>query len=458
MSKPNIVNITTTQTFQNWFDKTNEMVDIMRDSVVTASVSGDITIGNAAIQGEFEANTIISNVELKINSASALVNGQSIDFSSPVHITNTQAGPAAIFQYNASGGTTRYATSTSSWDIGIDTATDLNFVMNNGAGGQFKLSPGGVLTIPSLEVTSDINFPVDGDGNVVGNLLVANASVTNTLTGNIGTFTDLSTSDFSATDATIGLTVGDLKGDIYHPAATGGNGAGKVLENGGPLAANPATFYGNVQGTVSSITNHNTNNLPEGTNNSVGESSPGARDGSNNLYFKESRVRGALTAGVGVGIIADPNDSNKTLIAIGQSVAKTAGVEFNKINLTAPPSGGSSTWDRTIFLDGGTGNITAEGDITAYGTVSDITMKENIAPIENALEKVSKLGGYTFNYKGDDTQLTGVIAQELKEVLPGIVYNTVDTKTGREIYAVRHGNIIGLLIEAIKELQEKVGK
>ena len=37
MSKPSIQNITTTQTFQNWLDKTNEMVDIFRDSAITAS-------------------------------------------------------------------------------------------------------------------------------------------------------------------------------------------------------------------------------------------------------------------------------------------------------------------------------------------------------------------------------------------------------------------------------------
>ena len=85
-------------------------------------------------------------------------------------------------------------------------------------------------------------------------------------------------------------------------------------------------------------------------------------------------------------------------------------------------------------------------------------MKENIVPITNALDKVSQLGGYDFNYIGDDTPMTGVMAQELQEVLPGAVYTTTDPKTGEETLAVRHGNVIGLLIEAIKELQEKVGK
>ena len=69
-----------------------------------------------------------------------------------------------------------------------------------------------------------------------------------------------------------------------------------------------------------------------------------------------------------------------------------------------------------------------------------------------------QLGGYTFNYKGNDTPMTGVIAQEIMKVLPGIVYEHENPKTKETIYAVRHGNLVGLLIEAIKELNEKVGR
>ena len=54
--------------------------------------------------------------------------------------------------------------------------------------------------------------------------------------------------------------------------------------------------------------------------------------------------------------------------------------------------------------------------------------------------------------------MAGVIAQELVEVLPEAVFETKDPNTGEDIYAVRYENIIGHLIEAIKELQEKVGK
>lgn len=98
------------------------------------------------------------------------------------------------------------------------------------------------------------------------------------------------------------------------------------------------------------------------------------------------------------------------------------------------------------------GQLTAVGDITAFGSASDITLKENIQPIENALDKVSKIRGVTFNYiDTPDERVPGVIAQELQEVLPEAVYTADDDKL-----AVRYGNTVALLIEAIKELKAEI--
>lgn len=108
-----------------------------------------------------------------------------------------------------------------------------------------------------------------------------------------------------------------------------------------------------------------------------------------------------------------------------------------------------------ITFSSANGNIVTVGDITAFGTVSDRNRKENIVKIDNALDKVSQISGYTFNYIGDDTPMTGVIAQELEEVLPEVVYET-ESPDGTQSKAVRHGNIVGLLIESIKELKAEI--
>lgn len=422
MSKSSIQNVTTTQTFQNWLDKTNEMVDIFRDSAVTASVSGDTTVGDATILGEFTANTVAAADDLRVNLVTAYTAGQIINFDHPVNITGTTSEIVATFTFGASGAKTRYTDGTTAWEIGIDNSTDANFLIQENNSAQFKLSRAGVLTVPSLTVTEEITFPRDADGNITGTIESANGNFTDTLTANTINATTINSDDIR----------GKFYGDIYHPAAGGGNGSGKVFENGGPDAAIPATMWGNVQGTVSSITNHNTNFLGEGTDNRVGESIPGARDGGNNRYFTEARARASFSEGTGVGITSGGQ------ISIGQTVGTTSNVTFNNIDAA--------------------GRIICAGDVTAFGTISDMTMKENILPIENALDKVSQLGGYLFNYKNNPTPMTGVMAQELVDVLPEAVYKTRDPNTNEEIYAVRHGNVIGLLIEAIKELSAKVGK
>jgi hypothetical protein len=100
------------------------------------------------------------------------------------------------------------------------------------------------------------------------------------------------------------------------------------------------------------------------------------------------------------------------------------------------------------------GNIVATGNITAFGTISDITMKENISPIENALDKISKLGGYTFNYKGDDKNRDGVIAQDLEKTKLGNQM-VKDTPQGK---MVDFGQGFANLLAAQAELNERLKK
>ena len=140
---------------------------------------------------------------------------------------------------------------------------------------------------------------------------------------------------------------------------------------------------------------------------------------------------------------------------------------------------GSSAKGRFYFTDGGTtqintgadvdfsneltnkarieadGDFICVGNITAYGSLSDEKLKENIKIIPDALDKVCQLKGVTFDYKKDGKKSTGLIAQDLQKVLPEVVYETKDINDENESYlAVNYQNTIGLLVEAIKELKE----
>ena len=109
----------------------------------------------------------------------------------------------------------------------------------------------------------------------------------------------------------------------------------------------------------------------------------------------------------------------------------------------------------TRFHVDASGNGTFEGNVTAFGSASDIKLKENVEVIPNALEKIKELKGVNFNYKKDGKRSTGLIAQDLQKVLPEAVYTTNDIETKEEHLAINYGLVIGLLVEAIKELESK---
>ena len=104
-----------------------------------------------------------------------------------------------------------------------------------------------------------------------------------------------------------------------------------------------------------------------------------------------------------------------------------------------------------------TGAIYATSDITAFYS-SDERLKTDITKIDSPLDKLDSMSGYTFKWKKEpeiphNEREVGVIAQEVREVLPEVVMEREDGTLG-----VRYEQLIPLLIEAIKELNEKVNK
>ena len=93
------------------------------------------------------------------------------------------------------------------------------------------------------------------------------------------------------------------------------------------------------------------------------------------------------------------------------------------------------------------GAILAGGNVTAY---SDIRRKKDLVKIDNALGKVEQLTGYTYTNKIDNKRYTGLIAQDVEKVLPEAVNKETDGHL-----SLAYGNMVGLLVEAVKELTHK---
>ena len=95
-------------------------------------------------------------------------------------------------------------------------------------------------------------------------------------------------------------------------------------------------------------------------------------------------------------------------------------------------------------------SIYATHNIVAY---SDARSKTNIETIPNALDKVDAIRGITYNKieDPDGYRYMGVVAQELQNVIPEVVIEGIDGKL-----SVAYGNIVGVLIEAVKELRAEI--
>ena len=177
-------------------------------------------------------------------------------------------------------------------------------------------------------------------------------------------------------------------------------------------------------------------------------------------------VSTAITTGilnVGTGITVNASGINVTGVVTATSFFG------NGSGLTGA---GSTVFDDTttnqeffpLFTATTSGTITASGISTSkltynpstgamtavdFNSTSDINLKENIHTVGNALEITEQLRGVSFDWKETGRSSYGVIAQELEEVLPELV------KQG-DVKSVNYNGIIGVLIEAIKELKKEI--
>jgi len=162
---------------------------------------------------------------------------------------------------------------------------------------------------------------------------------------------------------------------------------------------------------------------------------------------------GDLTVDVAGDIVLDADG--------GDVIFKDAGTEIGRItNSSSDLVINSAVSDKDMIFkgnDGGStitaltldmsaaGAATFNNDVTAF---SDERLKDNIETIEDALTKVKNMRGVTFTRDG--RQGTGVIAQEIQKVMPEVVHDK------GEYMSVAYGNLVGVLIEAVKELKAEI--
>ena len=210
---------------------------------------------------------------------------------------------------------------------------------------------------------------------------------------------------------------------------------------------------------------------------------PGVNIGSGASKYLNASTLGATTSTTPSGPVTDGRYTAKGL----QFGATNNGYESNSAQISAGEhqsnslnfvgmAASASNRRMDFWVEGGAyfrGNVIATGNVTAYGSASDERLKTNIVKIENPIAKLQSVSGYTFDWNEnapeDKQGLTeyGVIAQEVEKAgLNELVfeYERPVNQTGgddtspEQWKAVHYEKFVPILIEAIKEQQQKIEK
>ena len=395
--------ITNANTFGQWKDRTNQIITALGGTVTIGD--SETNTGNIVIDGNISGTgtLFIDTIDATSSNASNLI------------AINADAKLTGELQINSTVATEvkYYLSDTLTWTVGTN-ATHTQFDIKKGTA-RLRIDEG----VNSAGTITGVNLTIADD--------LLPDSISSDITGNAATATAWDT----------GRTI-ELTGDV-----TGTSGS---FDGSGNLSFAVAVADNSHNHTISNVT-----------------------DLSTTLSGKLSTGGGTLTGSLKINdeYNLQLGTDATTRTTLRQGTFSTVSDCFSIVTTGAGGVNPDAYWslpgstlyianniDATIALSS-TGSIVAEGDITAFGTVSDITRKENIVKIEGALDKIAKVSGYTYNYIGNSTPMTGVIAQEFEEVLPQVVYET-KLLDGTMSKAVRHGNIVGLLIEAIKELKAEI--
>ena len=166
-----------------------------------------------------------------------------------------------------------------------------------------------------------------------------------------------------------------------------------------------------------------------------------------------ANASGDMVVDVAGDIILDAGGTNVTLKDDGTTYGQltNSSTDFIVQSVTSDKDlifkgndGGSTITALTLDMSEA-GAATFNNNVTAF---SDERLKTDIKTIESGLDKVSQMRGVTF--KRDDKLNSGVVAQELEKIAPELV-KTADDEMGTK--SVAYGNMVGYLIEAIKELK-----
>jgi hypothetical protein len=164
------------------------------------------------------------------------------------------------------------------------------------------------------------------------------------------------------------------------------------------------------------------------------------------------------TGGVSAGFVGATAGVNRWALILGNTTAETGGgtgVGGSDFQLNRFNNAGTFI-DVPIGVSRGNG-VTTFSQAIVNGP-SDRRLKENIQPIEDALDKVDQLDGVSFNMIGETAVKLGLIAQDVQPIVPEVIqpFERFSESGSQEFFAIDYPQLVALLIEAVKALTVRV--
>jgi|LakMenEpi03Aug12_release.lakeMendotaPanAssembly.Ray.scaffolds.fasta_scaffold00038_40 hypothetical protein len=406
-------------------DTTNTTQTSRLDQLSTASGSAITRLTALEVETsnlETFTSSINTTIKTRLN-AETVISGSSQVVGSSITTNTVTVGSTAI----ALGGT-----ATTIAGLTSVSSTGFTGALTGNASTATTLATARTINGTSFNGSADITIP----NLVSGSSQITAGSTTGFATG-VKTQLDANT----VVSGSGQINVASTTGDIALGTRTSGNyvaslvaGTNITLSNNSGEGATPT--IGLTNNTISGIAlGSNLATLTIGTG-----LSGTSYNGSTGVTIANTGVTSNV-AGTGVTV---SGATGAVTISIGQAVATSDNVRFNSLGIGMAATGTA-------------GRIDAANDIVAFSS-SDIRFKENIKPIENAIDKIRKISGNTYDWKeenkvehGYEGNDVGVIAQEIEAVLPQLVQTR---ESGFK--AVKYDKLVALLIEGIKEQQLQI--
>jgi hypothetical protein len=167
------------------------------------------------------------------------------------------------------------------------------------------------------------------------------------------------------------------------------------------------------------------------------------------------------TSAYAYNVFLKSNASNYAAGVVNTSATGPYGLILSLSGVTGGAGGGFLTCvdNANRLLIAGNGNVTNVNG--SYGAISDAKLKENITDATPKLESLQQVRIVNFNMKGDEQKQIGVIAQELEQIFPNMVDETIDRDTdgsdlGTTTKNVKYSVFVPMLIKAIQELKAEI--